>query len=379
MPIGAVDRGDLIAAGVPMDWMSLQDPQDVPSPGLLVDPERIQSNIDRMIAMVGGRAHAARLRPHLKTHKMAQVVQLQLDSGIRQFKAATIAEAELAAAAGAEAVLVAHQLVGPKIKRLAELVERFDQTVFATIVDDVEAMKAVASQVGRPGRPIHLYVDVDCGMGRTGIEFGAGLGRLRRAIEQRDDAVFSGLHVYDGHLHDPDVQVRRSKLQTIIQRVQAHMSSHGPAAVVGGGSPTFGLWATGTDWQCSPGTCLLWDVGYGQRFKDLPFALAAAVLTRVISKPGRDRLCLDLGYKAVAAEMPLEQRVHFPVLHEVDWVSQSEEHLVVSSANATSFAIGDALVGYPLHICPTVALHAEAHVVAGGQATGERWCVARDR
>jgi D-serine deaminase-like pyridoxal phosphate-dependent protein len=368
------------ASEVPMDWMSLQNPQDVPSPGLLIDPQRIQSNIDRMIAMVGGHRHVARLRPHLKTHKMAQVVRMQLDSGIRQFKAATLAEAEMAAVAGAEDVLVAHQLVGPKIKRLAQLVERFDRTVFSTIVDDAEAMKAVASQVGRRGRPIHLYVDVDCGMGRSGIEFGDGLGRLRQDIERHDDAVFSGLHVYDGHLHDPDVQLRQAALESIVQQVQAHVASHGPAAVVGGGSPTFGLWAAGTDSQCSPGTCLLWDIGYGQKFEDLPFALAAAVLTRVISKPGRDRLCLDLGYKAVAAEMPLEQRVHFPLLHDVGWVSQSEEHLVVSSANAASFSIGDALVGYPLHICPTVALHAEAHVVVGGRATGERWRVAaRDR
>jgi D-serine deaminase-like pyridoxal phosphate-dependent protein len=363
-----------------MDWMSLQNPEDVPSPGLLIDPQRIQSNIDRMIAMVGGHGHVARLRPHIKTHKMTQVVQMQLNSGIRQFKAATLAEAEMAAVAGAEDVLVAHQLVGPKIKRLAELVERLDRTVFSTIVDDADAMKAVASQVGRRGRPIHIYVDVDCGMGRTGIEFGDGLGRLRQDIEQRDDAVFSGLHVYDGHLHDPAVQVRQKTLESIIQQVQEHVASHGRVAVVGGGSPTFGLWATGTDWQCSPGTCLLWDIGYGQKFEDLPFSLAAAVLTRVISKPGRDRLCLDLGYKAVAAEMPLEQRVHFPLLHDVDWVSQSEEHLVVSSDNTASFSIGDALVGYPLHICPTVALHAEAHVVVGGRATGERWRVAaRDR
>ena len=35
----------------------------------------------------------ARLRPHVKTHKMPDVIRMQLDSGITKFKAATLAEA----------------------------------------------------------------------------------------------------------------------------------------------------------------------------------------------------------------------------------------------------------------------------------------------
>lgn len=68
----------------------------MPSPTLLVYPGRIAANIDRTIAMAGG---AGRLRPHVKTHKMPEVVRMQLDRGIGRFKAATIAEAETTAAA----------------------------------------------------------------------------------------------------------------------------------------------------------------------------------------------------------------------------------------------------------------------------------------
>ncbi len=363
-----------------MDWMTLENPQDLPSPSLWVDPQRIQLNIDRMIAMVGGRGHVARLRPHIKTHKMVEVVRMLLDSGVGQFKASTLAEAQMAAEAGAKDVLVAHQLVGPKIKRLAELIDRFDQTLFSTIVDDVGAMEAVASGVGRPDRAIGLWIDVDCGMGRTGVGFGDGLSKLRGCIEHREDARFAGLHVYDGHLRHPDVAERRRAWEMNVRKIQDQLAADGAAVVVGGGSPSFGLWSKFTDWQCSPGTCLFWDIGYGWMLEDLPFKVAAAVLTRVISKPGSGRLCLDLGHKAVAAEMPLEQRVHFPDLPDAQFISQSEEHLVVASPEAETFSIGDVLVGYPMHICPTVALHARAHVVEEGRVTGEHWrVVARDR
>ena len=80
-----------------MNWLTLSNPQDVDSPGLLIDPDRVSANIERMIAAVGGPDHTRRLRPHLKTHKMARVVRMQLDAGINRFKAATMAEAEMAA------------------------------------------------------------------------------------------------------------------------------------------------------------------------------------------------------------------------------------------------------------------------------------------
>ena len=119
-----------------------------------------------------------------------------------------------------------------------------------------------------------------------------------------------------------------------------------------------------------------------QRHPELGYEVAAAVLTRVISKPGAKRLCLDLGHKAVAAENPLGRRVRLPALPgDLVFVSQSEEHLVVETAAAGEWAIGDALVGIPIHICPTVALHMEAVLIADdGTPTGEAWKVAaRDR
>jgi D-serine deaminase-like pyridoxal phosphate-dependent protein len=126
--------------------------------------------------------------------------------------------------------------------------------------------------------------------------------------------------------------------------------------------------------ECSPGTCVFWDFGYGSKLPDLDFLPAALLLTRVISKPGPNLLCLDLGHKAVASENP-HPRVQLLNLPEAKAVGHSEEHLVVETERAHEFAVGDCLYGNPWHICPTVALHGQAVVVRNGQVT-ERWRVA---
>ena len=123
---------------------------------------------------------------------------------------------------------------------------------------------------------------------------------------------------------------------------------------------------------------MLWDFGYADKFPDLPFLPAAVLLTRVISKPTHDRLTVDLGHKAVAAETP-HPRVRFEELPDAPVVMQSEEHLVLQVEQRERFLIGQSLHGIPRHVCPTVALHGEAVLVDGMQAT-ERWPIpARNR
>jgi D-serine deaminase-like pyridoxal phosphate-dependent protein len=148
--------------------------------------------------------------------------------------------------------------------------------------------------------------------------------------------------------------------------------------IVAGGTPTFPIHARRPEVECSPGTCVLWDAGYAASCPDLDFLHAALVLTRVISKPSNSRLCLDLGHKAIAAEKP-HPRVQFLNLPDANAVTHSEEHLVIETSRANEFAVGDVLYGVPRHVCPTVALHAEAVVIRNGIAEDKWKIAARDR
>ena len=161
------------------NWYSVVNVSDVPSPALLVYPDRVEENIRRMIAIAGG---VERLRPHIKTHKLAEVVRMQMALGIKKFKCATIAEAEMAASCGAPDVLLAYQAVGPNAERLVQLVKKFPKTQFSVIADDAVAIRVLSKSVNEAGAIVEVLLDIDCGQHRTGVAPGPKAIELYRLI-----------------------------------------------------------------------------------------------------------------------------------------------------------------------------------------------------
>jgi D-serine deaminase-like pyridoxal phosphate-dependent protein len=149
-----------------------------------------------------------------------------------------------------------------------------------------------------------------------------------------------------------------------------------------GGIPTFPVF-TRLNFpasEFSPGTCVLHDHGYGTRFADLAgFVPAAALLTRVISRPTATRITLDLGYKAVASDPPAGKRCVLLNVPDYQPVLQNEEHFVVESPAAARFQPGDVVYAIPTHICPTSAMHQQVYVIENGHVTGTWRIAARDR
>lgn len=361
-------------------WYRVANVPEVPSPALLIYPDRVEENVRRMIQLAGG---AGKLRPHLKTHKLAEVVRLQMAEGISKFKTATIAETEMAAECGATDLLLAYQPVGPNVGRLVELTKRYPKVRIGAIVDDEGAAKALSKAFSHAKLTLEVWLDLDCGMHRTGIPPNDAAVTLYQTLSRMPGLQMAGLHAYDGHLHDKDPDLRRRRCDeafAAVAQLQQRVLSAGcnVPRIVAGGTPTFPFHAQRPGVECSPGTCLLWDAGYSSKMPDLDFLVAAVVLTRVVSRPAANRLCLDLGHKAIASENP-PPRVELLGIPDVQAVMHSEEHLVVEFPGAHRFSVGDCLYGVPWHICPTVALHAEATVIRQGRAEG-RWLVrARQR
>lgn len=348
------------------------------SPGILIDAERVERNIKQMLSTVNG--DCSRLRPHVKTHKMADVIRMQVDAGITKFKAATISEASVIAQNGGEDILLAYQPIGPNVALLTQLIQKHPNASFATIVDHEDAVNQLASSMQNAGLTLPVRIDVDCGMHRTGIPLGDSLNALRQQIENKGALEYEGLHVYDGHLHQPDADTRKLETEDIIRQVATYDREHTAGVVAGGGSPTFRFWAETTSWECSPGTTLFWDMGYSTAFPELPYEIAVALLTRVISKPGKNLFCLDCGYKAIASEMPLENRLAVIGMDDAKIVSHSEEHMVLESPMANELRLGQPLLTFPRHVCPTMALHETTAIIRGGEISSERWTVtARNR
>jgi D-serine deaminase-like pyridoxal phosphate-dependent protein len=152
----------------------------------------------------------------------------------------------------------------------------------------------------------------------------------------------------------------------------------GPVKIVAGGTPTFPVHASRMGVESSPGTLLLWDYGYSSSFKDMDFLYSAVLLTRVISKPSKDLLCLDLGHKAVASEMA-QPRVKILGMDNYIITNHNEEHMVIRTPEAVNYKTGDPLYAIPWHICPTVDRHDTVTVVNNNRATGQWSVEARKR
>ena len=356
-------------------WYTISNTDAVASPAVLVYPERIAHNLQRMIQMAGD---VSRLRPHVKTHKLAQVIALKRAAGIRKFKVSTIAEAEMTAAAGGEDILLAYQPVGPAVQRLITLVKQFPDTRFSTLVDDAHNLAAIGASAVAAGVAIALYIDLNVGMNRTGIVPGEAALALYRAICDTPGVQPAGLHAYDGHLHAADRQKLDEEVQGTFapvwtMRDQLRAQGLPLPNIVASGTPTFATLAQHEGVEVGAGTTVLWDFGQAQTCPDYDFLNGAMLLTRVISKPAPGLLCLDLGHKAVASEMP-HPRVRLMGLEDASAVTHSEEHLVLQTERAQEYAVGDVLYGIPRHICPTMALHSEVQAVHDGVAD-ETWPV----
>ena len=362
----------LNAANAPTDWYEIKNPERVLSPGLVLYKDRVAFNIKAMIEIADS---PERLVPHVKTHKMAEVIQMQLDAGITKFKCATIAEAELLAETGAKWILIAYQLVGPNIKRLLDLKAKFPDVHFASLVDSWDSAQMLDEQVG--SHKANVFIDVNNGMNRSGHPVNEDLFSTYKKIAQLPYLNPQGLHVYDGHIHDADFAERKRHSDADFAPVEAlrkKMINEGflSPMIIAGGTPTFNVHALRVGVFCSPGTCPLWDWGYGDHLPEQPFQPAALVVTRVISKPTEGIVTVDLGHKAVAAENPIDRRFRFLNLQDYKVLSQSEEHGVIRVKDWDAVLLGDLLYALPYHICPTVALHETAAVVENGLVT-EEW------
>ncbi|MBX3256356.1 MAG: D-TA family PLP-dependent enzyme [Chitinophagaceae bacterium] len=361
------------------EWYNISNIQTIDSPALVVYKERVAQNIKLATGMV---KDISLLRPHIKTHKMREVAQMQMQAGITKFKCATIAEAEMLALAAAPDVLLAYQPVGPKIDRFINLIKAYPNTHFSCLTDNTTAAQAIAEKANAHNIVIDVYIDLNTGMNRTGIPALKAMPLIDE-LQLLKGIRLVGLHAYDGHIRDIDPAARKKNSDEGFAPVAALkkqvQEKYGQLLnIVTSGTPTFPTHNTREHVECSPGTFVFNDWGYKHGIPDEPFEYAALIITRIISIVDKNTVCTDLGHKSVAAENPLP-RVHFLNAPDVTPVGQSEEHLVLKVADSSLFTPGDVLYGVPVHICPTVALYDKAYVVENNAVTTEWQVVARNR
>jgi D-serine deaminase-like pyridoxal phosphate-dependent protein len=336
------------------------DIENVLTPAVLLYPEFVASNIERTLDLLGGDTN--RWRAHIKTAKLGYTLRMLVERGIRNFKCATTLELLVACRSGAQDVLFAHPAVGANARRVREIAEQFPQVRISVLAESEKQIEQWR------GSRVGIFLDVNPGMNRTGIEqsHSSKIVELARAIGHLG-LEFRGLHYYDGH-YGSLVQLERTaaahsgyeRLLKVVSEIER--SGMSVPEVITAGTPTFPCslsfdgFRTGSFLhRVSPGTVVYCDATtLVQLPSEYGYRPAVLVLTSVVSQPRAGIFTCDAGHKAVSADAGVPTCV--VVGHsELTPLSPSEEHLPMAlQGGAVGPQVGEALYLLPRHVCPTV-------------------------
>ena len=351
----------------------VSDPERVLTPALALYPDAIASNIRCTLDLLAGRAD--RWRAHIKTAKLNYTLRMLIDRGVRNLKCATTLELLQACQTGATDVLVAFPLMGANAHRVREINNQHPGVRISVLAEN-------EAQVHQwRGADVGIFLDINPGMNRTGIEQSSRqyVVELAQAVSQ-SGLEFRGLHYYDGQF-GAVAEPQRTKaahagydqLLGLVRDLEA-AGIHVPE-VVTAGTPTLpcSIAYPGFDnanflHRVSPGTVVYHDATSLTQFPpEYGYAPAALVIARVISHPQPNIITCDAGHKAVSADagVPTSVVVGHP---ELTPLSPSEEHLPFAvSEGPNSPQVGDILYLIPRHVCPTVNNFDAALILRNGQ------------
>ena len=359
------------------------DPDALETPAMLLFQDKMNHNIRSICEMVGG---GQNLIAHVKTHKSEAVARKQVELGIDGFKCATLKELEMVLQAGArKAILSYPQVQECKIERFCDLTSSYPDAWVATIVSTPFHLDVLGTIATRRKQSLRVMLDLDAGMGRTGIGFGPDAAKLYRQINAHQFLQPSGFHLYDGHDNFSDVVQREAAAQQHIESLQEFQRQIEAAGmpvpcVVAGGSFSFAYYARTEGMYGSPGTFIYWDTGHGTAMPDMPFRHAALVLTQVVDRyPDAGTITTDLGCKAISSDLPVEERAYLLGQDAAQLILQDEEHGVFRIPGELP-RVGDYLLAVPGHICPTTIRYPGIHVLdTAGEVVDYYLHTARDR
>lgn len=322
------------------------------------------------------------LRPHVKTHKCPEITRRQLESGARGITVATIHEAEVFIAAGAVDVLVAYPPVGEwRLDALTALIEKARVIVACDAPAHVRTLGSLGERIGWT---FEYYWEIDCGGRRLGTKPGEQTAAVLEQLAEVSGARLAGIMTFPAQSYGAkSVEARndiaRAEGQALLETRQALSERRLNAGVLSGGSTPTAFLDAGKElideYRC--GNYVFFDatqVALGNaKLEDC----ALTVESTVVGRPSRERVILDAGSKALAAERMSQVTPGFGIVvghPELTVSALYEEHAICSAPDGfdVSLEIGDIVQVVPNHACTCANLHA-AYVVSSASGLQQEW------
>lgn len=353
-------------------------PEGLTTPALVIDLDVLDRNISRMAE--ASRAGEFVLRPHAKTHKCAQIGDLQLKAGARGLSVATIGEAEVFAQAGVDELFIAYPLWldAGKARRLRKLA---DDVALRVGVESVEGTRLLGDAVRGSARPVEVLVEIDSGTHRTGVQPHDAGNVAKVAAEAGLQVV--GAFTFPGHGYGHDAQAReraaRDEERVLGEAGETLRDAGLDAGVLSGGStPTVGRWRRGAVNELRPGVYVFNDATQLAMGSCTAEDLALFAAGTVISVSAPDHFVLDVGSKVLGADRNpwVTGYGHLPEFPEATITGLWEHHAVVRLPDGVPGPrLGSTVAVAPNHACAAVNLVDELVAVRNGEVT-DHWPVA---
>ncbi|MET0312581.1 MAG: DSD1 family PLP-dependent enzyme [Burkholderiaceae bacterium] len=355
----------------------------IDTPALVIDFDAMDRNLTRMAAFA--KKHDLRWRPHAKMHKSAAIARLQVQAGAVGVCVQKTAEAEAMAAGGVKDIFITNEVIAPaKLRRVAALAHALaaDNGRLGIAVDSLEGITRLADALVGGGAPvIDVYVEIDVGQHRCGVQPGQAAVALAQAITKHSTMRFAGLQAYHGRAqHMRSAQERREAIAVAAQDASFTRSLIEEAGIpvdliTGAGTGTMLLEAaSGIYGELQAGSFLFMDADYALNERDPAqpqFEHALFIKSQVIGTHATHAVC-DAGHKSHAIDSGLP-KVHAlePDL-ALEYGNGGDEHglLRVAAAGHRLPAIGRFIWLIPGHCDPTVNLHDFMIGVRGGLVSG---------
>jgi len=340
------------------------------TPALLIDLDLFEANLRRMQQHCT--SHGIALRPHAKTHKSVEIARRQIAAGAVGICCAKLGEAEVMAAGAIDSILITSPIVTPAgIERLVQLNRR--QPELLVVVDHPDNVDALAQAAAESGKPLHVLLDLDPGLHRTGVPSIPQAVALAKRIAERGSLVFRGLQMYAGHvMHVEKFEERRERSLAALRDLALCWTALRECGmeceiVSGGGTGSFDIDVEAhvlTELQA--GSYAFMDRQYNElQSRDgagPPFATSLFVQATVISCNTPGRATTDAGFKAFAtdAKPPL---VHVGAPADASCFFFGDEYGGLSWRSNERVPLGSGLRLITPHCDPTFNLYDVVHVV----------------
>lgn len=356
---------------------------NIDTPALVIDFDAMERNLTRLAAFA--KKHDLRWRPHAKMHKSAAIAKLQMQAGAVGICVQKTSEAEAMAAGGVKDIFITNEVIAPaKLRRVAALARSLaaENGRLAIAVDSMEGVTRLADALVSGSTPlIDVFVEIDVGQHRCGVQPGQAAVALAQAISKYPTMRFAGLQAYHGKAqHMRSAQERREAIAVAAQdaaftRRLIEEAGIPVDLVTGAGTGTLLLEAaSGVYGELQAGSFLFMDADYAQNEREPAqpqFEHALFVKSQVIASHASHAVC-DAGHKSHAIDSGLP-RVHAlePDL-ALEYGNGGDEHgiLRVAAAGHRLPAIGRFIWLIPGHCDPTVNLHDFMIGVRGGLVSG---------